>query len=100
MTLERLVLRIGALAGAVTATGALWLVIGGPLPALSSDIQRLDRQQTEQAIDIYSKEVRDQILLLGLTKNDPTAKAIVERNLEEAKEKLQRAQNRKIELSK
>lgn len=90
---------MGAAAGALTAIIGLWLLIGAPIPAFSSDLRKLDNQQVETAIDLYRKDVRDAILLRGAVKGDPTAERLIEENLQEARDKLKRAQDRKIELS-
>jgi hypothetical protein len=95
-----MLLKLGSAAGAIMALFALWLAIGGPIPAMSGDIQRLDRQQVDTAIDLYRKNVRDGLLLRGVVKDDPTAQRIVEEDLNEARGNLERAQKRKIELSK
>lgn len=93
-------LRLGAAAAACSAIAAAWLAIGGPIPAFSGDIQRLDGQQIDTAIDLYRKDVRDAIILKGAVKGDPTAERLIEENLQEARDKLKRAQDRKIQLSK
>lgn len=93
-------LKLGAGAGAIMTLLGLWLAIGGPIPAMSGDIQRLDRQQVDIAVDLYRKNVRDGLLLRGVVKDDPTARRIVDEDLNEARANLERAQKRKIELSK
>ena len=90
---------VGAALGAIVAIIGAWVGIGGPLPATSQDIKQLDRKQTETAVDLYSKDVRDSILLRN-TVQDPTTQKLVDENLREAQEKLRAAQTRKIELSK
>lgn len=92
-------LKAGAGVGALTAITTAWITIGGPVPALSTDLQRLDRKQTETAVDLYSKDVRDAIILRGAVK-DETTRRLIDENLREAQEKLKAAQERRIELSK
>ena len=91
--------RIGILIGAAMAIGGLWVTIGGPKLAFSTDIQRLDKVQADTAVDLYTKDVRDNIILRG-TVQDPTTKSLIDENLREAQDKLKAAQSRKIELSK
>lgn len=91
-------LKAGAAVGALTAITTAWITIGGPVPALSTDLRRLDRKQTETAVDLYAKDVRDAIILRGAVK-DETTRRLIDENLREAQEKLRAAQERKIELS-
>lgn len=95
----KVLVQIGAVCGAMGAIAVAWVSIGGPMPALTQDIKRLDKSQTETAVDLYTKDVRDSIILHG-TVTDPTTQKLVEENLREAQEKLKAAQSRKIELSK
>ena len=92
-------MQLGAACGALGAIAVAWVSIGGPMPALTQDIKRLDKAQTETAVDLYSKDVRDSIILRG-TVTDPTTQRMVDENLREAQDKLRAAQERKIELSK
>jgi len=95
----KLVVQVGAVCAALGAIAVSWVGIGGPMPALTQDIKRLDKAQTETAVDLYQKDVRDSIILRG-TITDPTTQRLVEENLREAQDKLKAAQTRKIELSK
>lgn len=90
-----------AIATALTAAAAAWVSLGFPVPASSEDIRRLDRQQAEQAIEIYQRAVRDGVI--ALTNPEITASAvartIVEQQLEKDKAKLDAARERSIELT-
>lgn len=94
-----LIKNIGVVLGTSGAVIGAWVGIGGPLPATSQDIKQLDRKQTDTAVDLYAKDVRDAIILRG-TVQDPTTQRLIDENLREAQEKLKAAQSRKIELSK
>jgi hypothetical protein len=99
--MDRLVViakRVGIVLGALTAMAAMWVSIGGPRLATSQDIQKLDRKQTETAVDLYAKDVRDAIILRGAVQ-DTTTRQLIDENLRDAQEKLKAAQQRKIELS-
>jgi hypothetical protein len=88
----------GAMAAALTAIVAAYAQFG-PMPAWSEDIRRLDRQQTEIAVDIYRQAVKDGVLLQTFAGNNATARAIIEEDLREARENLKRARDRQIELA-
>ena len=94
-----LIKNIGVVIGTMGAVIGAWVGIGGPLPATSQDIKRLDKSQTDAAVDLYSKEVRSNIILRG-TVQEPTTRALIDESLREAQDKLKAAQDRKIELSK
>ena len=89
---------IGSLAGAVLAIGGLWIAIGGPMIATSSDIKRLDRQQTEAAVELYQTKTRS-LLVISPTPGTPAHQAWQE-ELAHARDQLKRAEDRKIELAK
>ena len=91
-------IKLGTVAGSLTAIGALWIALGGPIPATSADIKRLDRQQTETAIDVYNTKLRS-LLMLAPTENTPAYQAWKE-ELDQTREQIKRAEDRKIELSK
>lgn len=89
---------LGSVAGAVTTIGALWIAVGGPIPATSADIKRLDRSQAEAAVEIYQTKLRS-LLVLSPPENT-TAHTAWEEELRQARESLKRAEDRKIDLSK
>jgi hypothetical protein len=91
--------RVGIILGAFMTVLTVWFAIGGPRLATSQDIQKLDRKQTETAVDLYAKDVRDAIILRGAVQ-DSTTRQLIDENLRDAQEKLKAAQQRKIELSK
>lgn len=92
--------KISAAGAALAAIGGAYVWLGLPMVATSADIKRLNASQAEIAVDVYSKDVRDNIILRNAVKSDPTALKMIDQNLQEAKEKLKAAQERRIELSK
>lgn len=90
--------RLSIIFGAITAMIAVWVAVDGPRLATSQDLQKLDRKQTETAVDLYAKDVRDAIILRGAVQDETTRK-LIDENLRDAQEKLKAAQQRKIELS-
>ena len=92
------ILRIGGIAGAITAIGALWATIGGPLPATSADIKRLDRSQADVATEVYQTKLRS---LLAVSPPEGTAAHEAwKEELSHTRDQIKRAEDRKIELSK
>lgn len=89
---------IGTIAGAITAVITAWHVIGGPMPAWSSDILKLDRKQTEIAAELYANRVRS--LLAYPPPTDPVARQNWNEELRQSRQKLDAAEQRRIELSK
>lgn len=66
--------------------------------AWSIDIQRLDRKQAEQAVEIYRGKVRSLIVVPAPT--DPSQKAIWENEVQNAIRERDAAERRSIELNK
>lgn len=97
--LRRWIVSTGALAGAITAILALWVYLGFPRLATSADIQRLNASQAEMAVDLYQREVRDALITRSTVKADPATQALVDQNLNAARDKLKAAQDRKLELA-
>lgn len=85
--------------GALLAIAGVWLLMGWPKPAWSSDIRKLGTNQVDTAIDLYSKSVRDDTILRGQVK-DPVTRGLVDQRIKESEDKLNAARSRKIELSK
>jgi len=83
---------------ALLACLGLWLALGGGTIATGSDIKRLDRQQSETAIEVYDRKVRG--YLANPAPADPVNRQIWEEDLRRARDQLKRAEDRKIELSK
>lgn len=92
-------LKAGAVAAAVTAIMGLYVSLGGPIPATSADIQRLDRAQAEQAVELYQQKLNSLILLAPDAEKNPAAYAAWKQQYEQAQRQLERAESRKIELS-
>ena len=91
-------IRAGAVASALMAIAAGWLAIGGPGIATSSDIRRLDRQQTDVATDVYTTKMRS-LLVIAPPPGTPAHSAWQE-ELAHTRDQIKRAEDRKIELSK
>ena len=84
--------------GAILAVIGIWGALGWPTTATSNDIHRLDRQQSETAIEVYDRKVRG--YLSSAPPADPVNRQIWEEDLRRARDQLKRAEDRKIELSK
>jgi hypothetical protein len=93
-------LQAGAYATATTALVSLYVMLGGPLPATSGDIKRLDRNQAEQAVELYQNKVNSLILLAPGASGNEQQRAAWQEQYARAKRELEAAENRKIELSK
>jgi hypothetical protein len=87
-----------AIPGAILALIGVWTALGFPKPATSADINRLDRQQAEVAIDVYTTKRNG--LMLSEPPKDTQAHKIWEQQLNDANDQLKRAEDREIELSK
>jgi len=48
--------------GSIGALIALWILLGFPTLATSSDVQKLDRRQVDTAVEVYQSKVRGTIL--------------------------------------
>jgi len=95
----RYIVRAGAVAMAIIALIGFWHTMGWDTPAWSSDVKRLDRQQTENAIDIYARAQSDAIITQELLK-DPSVRALNQKRIDDATETLKQLRQHKIELSK
>jgi len=84
--------------GSIAAISAGWNALRLPVPALASDIQRLDRAQAETAIEVYQNKYRT--LLLQPKPENPAAERAWEIELDRTLKKLDRAEDRLIDLSK
>jgi hypothetical protein len=84
--------------GSLGALIALWILLGFPTLATSSDIQRLDRKQADTAVEVYSTKQRS--LLVIAPPSGTVAHDAWQQELKTAGEQLKRAEDRKIELSK
>jgi hypothetical protein len=94
-----LVVRLGALAAALVSIAGFWAYIGGPLPAWSTDIKRLDREQTDTAIELYQRAQDNALITQDLLK-DPAAKALNAKRLKDATDTLHQLRERRLQLSK
>lgn len=95
-TLGRAVVRWGSIASSILAIGTLAAYFN-IVPATSADIDKLDRKQTETAIEVYRNKVRS--LLLAAPAEDTESYRIWKEELERARRQLRAAEERKIELS-
>lgn len=86
--------------GAIGAAIALWILLGFPTLATSSDIQRLDRHQADTAVEVYQSKVRNTILNAPPAAATPQTHSLYKEELDQARGQLKRAEERKIELSK
>jgi hypothetical protein len=102
MTFIQQIKAAGAVAAAMTAIVVAYAQLGGPMPATAQDIQRLDRQQTEIAVEVYQRAIRESVVTL--TKDEiqanVVARTIVEQDIERDRAKLDAARARLIELGK
>ena len=96
--------KLGAAAGAVIALVTLWKLIGAPIPAWSEDLLKLERQQLETASEVYQQKVDDLTILgaklkssSGITDDE---RSLVTKQLSDARRRLDRVNERMIELSK
>lgn len=83
--------------GSVAAIATGWKTIGLPLPAWANDIERLDRRQTEQAIEVYTNKVHRYLLIPE--PSEPVQRQFLREELDKARRQLEAAEQRKIELS-
>lgn len=86
--------------GGIGALIALWILLGFPTLATSSDIQKLDRRQVETAVEVYQNKTRSIILNAPAPTATPQTQRLFEEELSQARGQLKRAEDRKIELSK
>lgn len=93
------IIRLGALAGAIVAIVGAWHLFGFPEVAWSSDVKRLDSQQTDTAISVYQQSLDSALITQGLL-SDPGAKALNSRRIDDATQTLKDLRQHKIELSK
>lgn len=84
--------------GSIGAAIALWILLGFPTLATSSDIQRLDRRQADTAVDVYSTKQRSLLVIAPLP--GTVAHDAWKQELDTASRQLKAAEDRKIELSK
>lgn len=91
-------IKLGSIAGAIVALGGLWIAIGGPMPATSADIRRLDREQATVATEVYQTKLRS-LLAVSPAENTTAHKAWQE-ELAHTRDQIKRAEDRQIELSK
>lgn len=96
--MRRLLIWIGAPAGALVSVLTAWTMLGLPRPAFSTDIQRLDRQQVDNAINIYQDRVN--ALLSIQPPTDPAAHRQWRERLRRAQQYLDAATQRKLDMSK
>ena len=88
--------RLGAACTALAAIGVV-LAYCSTFLAWSSDIHKLSRDQSETAIEMYNQKVRG--YLAHPAPADPVNRQVWDEDLRQARDKLDRAEKRKIELS-
>ena len=86
--------------GSIGALIALWILLGFPTLATSSDIQRLDRHQAETAVEVYQGKLNNSILNAPAPTATPQTQRLYEEELNHVRSQLKGAEDRKIELSK
>jgi hypothetical protein len=98
--------RIGAVAGVVLALAGvskLYVELGGPTLAWSQDVQRLESQQIDIAIDVYQQQERSLTLQKGEVERaggtGTREDLYITEELNNARGALQQLRQRKIELS-
>lgn len=96
--MTRKIITWGSVASALAAIITLYTLLGGPRPAWTSDVQRLDRAQADLAVQLYQGRI--QSLLSVQPPTDPVARQNWDEQLREQRRKLDKAQERQIELSK
>lgn len=84
--------------GTIGALIGVWMVLGLPGIALTSDIQRLDRSQAGVAVEVYDSKLRR--YLAAQPPTDPVARQLWDEEIRRARQQLDDAEKRRIELSK
>lgn len=84
--------------GSIGALIALWILLGFPTLATSSDIQRLDRRQAIDAVEVYDNKLRRYLAISPPV--DPVARQNWDEEVRRSKQQLDEAEKRRIELSK
>ena len=85
--------------GSICAAIALYILLGFPTIATSNDIQKLDRRQADTAVEVYQSKVRGTILNAPAPTANAQTQRLYEEELNQARNQLKRAEERKIELS-
>lgn len=89
---------IAFVAGSLTTIAIAWRTFDFPVPAWATDIKRLDRQQVDTAIEVYQNKYRSWLALPPA--KDATSEQARQIEIDRALKQLERAEQRKIELSK
>ena len=109
--------KIKTILGVITASFVILGVVGGALltvwgwrPASSSEVQKLNEKQTEIEIELYTQKRRSLILDYGQVRRERKAGAdsnflatqelVLEKELNDAQKRLDKARERKLELGK
>lgn len=82
----------------LVSTLTAWGLLGFPTVATSSDIRKLNMQQSTIASEVYAGKVRN--LLIVKPPEDPAARQIWTEEINNARAQQKRAEDRVIELSK
>lgn len=91
------IVKAGGAATALIAIGGVLAYLGSFI-AWSSDVQRLDRKQAETAVDVHAERIER--LLSIPPPSDPVQKQFWEESVRKARNNLDAAEKRKIELGK
>jgi len=97
--IHKRIVQAGAIAAALVSLAAGWHLVGGDTIAWTSELRKLDARQSDAAIDVYTKAIRDDTILRAQI-SDPVTKALIDDRLNEYNSKLLNARQRKIELGK
>lgn len=84
--------------GGVASLVIVWGTFGFPTWATSSDIQRLDRKQAIDAVEIYDNKLRRYLAQQPPT--DPVSRQIWEEEIRRSRQQVDEAEKRRIETSK
>lgn len=96
----RSLIQVGAVCAALVAIAGAWHLFEIPTLAWSSDIQKLNRNQAETAVEVYQSKLRGTVLNAPAPGATPQTHRLYEEELNQARTQLKRAEDRKIELSK
>lgn len=97
-SLRKMILQVGAVAGALTAIVTAWHLFDMPTPAWSSDIHKLNSNQATIAVEVYDAKLRRYLSTSPPT--DPVARQIWDEDLRQARQQRDAAERRRIETSK
>lgn len=94
---------LGAVVATLGGIAGLWITLGLPTVAFSTDIERLDRSQLEVAITVYENQIDGWVIRLsklreqGVPGSNPELRAL-ERQIDRVQAELDAARERRIQL--